>query len=224
MTSAPDPEVNFLRDLHHSSSVLSSVSEAPRSSASFLFASVLPVANTRAPSKTPIWIAIVPTPLAPAITSSVSPRFKFAFCNIDQAVSADRGKAAHSCQEIPAGRARSCASGTTTASAQVPSRVSPRIPYSEQSMSSPAAQRAQTPQERPGASTTSVSRWVSETPSPIASTIPAPSHPGINGSGNWCPETPFRTHRSRWLSAAAFSRTRTSPGPGSGISDCSSRR
>ena len=45
---------------------------------------------------------------------------------------------------------------------------------------------------------------------------PAPSHPGMSGSGYFTPGMPRRTHRSRWLTDAARSSTRTSPGPGVG--------
>src|SRR4051794_27809938 len=52
------------------------------------------------------------------------------------------------------------------------------------------------------------------TPSPRASTTPAPSAPSMRGFGT--EGRPFRIQTSRWLSADACSRISTSPGPAAG--------
>ena len=53
------------------------------------------------------------------------------------------------------------------------------------------------------------------TPSPSASTTPAPSAPRIRGFGT--DGSPLRIQTSRWFSAEARRRTSTSPAPGHGI-------
>ena len=60
------------------------------------------------------------------------------------------------------------------------------------------------------------------TPSPTASTIPAPSWPGVTSSQPLI--MPARNFQSVGLTPALTSRTRTSPGPGSGTSRSTSRR
>src|SRR5690606_38548103 len=108
------------------------------------------------------------------------------------------------------------AAGTTTASAQVPSRFSPRIEYVLHRLSSPSWQASHTPHETPGRMTTSSPSFTVVTPGPSASTTPAPSLPSTRGSGKVCPGTPRRTHTSRWFTPQARTATRTSPGPGTG--------
>src|SRR5262245_50503526 len=84
----------------------------------------------------------------------------------------------------------------------------------------------------PGPTTTRSPTWsagaagfaIPAAPGPSASTSPAASHPGTMGSGNVWPGTPFRTHRSRWLSPTARTRILAWPGPGSGTSLSSMRR
>src|SRR5437868_7824863 len=60
------------------------------------------------------------------------------------------------------------------------------------------------------------------TPSPMASTTPAPSAPRILGFGT--EGRPLRTQTSRWFSDAARRRISTSPGPASGSGASSYRK
>jgi len=70
--------------------------------------------------------------------------------------------------------------------------------------------------ETAGLHTTSSPTATSSTSAPTASTTPATSQPGTCGNVGW--GNPLVTHRSMWFRALATGRTRTSNGPGSGVS------
>src|SRR5258707_6296054 len=55
------------------------------------------------------------------------------------------------------------------------------------------------------------------TPGPRAAITPAPSWPGINGSGGLPAQSPSAACRSVWQTPVAMTLMRTSPGPGVGI-------
>src|SRR5664280_3188511 len=149
--------------------------------------------------------------------STVSPGANFALVmSMRHAVRNVRPNAPASAQDRCAGFAESDAAGTLTYSPNVPSRCSPRMRKPTQSDSSPRAQNSHLPQERPGLMTTSSHADQPVTPSPTAATVPAPSAPPMWGSATGIPGMPFRTDRSRWFSAAAWTLTTTSPAPGAG--------
>ena len=105
------------------------------------------------------------------------------------------GNPAASTSESPAGRCAKCREGAVTNSAYAPaSRGNQGIPNT----ASPTENRV--------------------TPAPTASTVPATSHPTVNGGG---PSTaampePARVFQSTGFTPAAATRTRTSVGSGSG--------
>ena len=73
---------------------------------------------TLAPKALPSWIAIVPIPLPPPCTSSVSPAVSRASWNtLEYTVHAVSGNAAAAVTSTPAGTGRTCPAGTTTCSA-----------------------------------------------------------------------------------------------------------
>src|SRR5204863_63220 len=74
---------------------------------------------------------------------------------------------------------------------------------------------------RPGLITTASPGARPDTPSPSASTVPAPSAPRMRGLGT--EGSPCRVHTSRWLSDAARRRISTSPGPATGGGDVRGR-
>ncbi len=115
-----------------------------------------------------------------------------------------------------AGRSTAQMAGTQMASAWVPSTCSPIILNRRHSIRSPATQRAQKPQDSTGLTTTWHPIRASSTPVPTASIVPAPSTPRTNGKCRSIFGWPCDAHRSAWLSEEASSRTRTSPGAGSG--------
>src|SRR5713226_1131009 len=86
---------------------------------------------------------------------------------------------------------------------------------------SPARQYSQVPSAIPGLIITRSPGRTARTSAPIACTTPAPSAPRMWGKAYWC-GSPRTTNKSRRLSAAARSATRTSRGPkelgGSGTS------
>src|SRR5690349_7874721 len=55
------------------------------------------------------------------------------------------------------------------------------------------------------------------TPTPHAAIMPAPSWPGMKGSGGLPGHSPFAAWRSVWQTPVATTLMRTSPGPGVGI-------
>ena len=160
-------------------------SSAPSSLARAAFAGVDVVARTRpAPSSRATWIDAVETPDPAACTRIVSPgRSAARSASMCHAVRVTRGNAAPASKETDAGRASAFRSGTTTCVAQVPSRVSPRIPYHRQRWSFPDAHAWQAPHDRPGARHTRSPAFLEATPGPTASTTPAPSQPGTSGRG-----------------------------------------
>ena len=104
--SAPRRPVSFLTSATMSPVAWLMVSSAPSARAAASFASVDAVAITRAPQSFAIWIAAVPTPEPPAITSTVSPCWIAArSTSICQAVRNTVGIAA-SCASSRATRAR----------------------------------------------------------------------------------------------------------------------
>ena len=107
--------------------------------------------------------------------------------------------------------------GTHRYSAYPPRTSSPMIWYLRHSTSSPDRHFSQAPHDRPGFTSTSVPTATSFTSAPTASTTPATSLPSTWGSSSFSPGHPVRTHTSRWLSATAFTLTRTSFAVGSGI-------
>ena len=91
---------------------------APSVSQAFVFQSLPTVTMTLAPNAAPIWIAVVPMPLAPPCTSSHSPGLSAARSNtLCQTVNTVSGRAAASTKLSPGGRGRVVASGATAYSA-----------------------------------------------------------------------------------------------------------
>ena len=129
--SAPRRPVSFFTSATMSAVAWLMVSSAPSARAAASFASVDAVAITRAPQSLAIWIAAVPTPEPPAMTSTVSPCWIAArSTSICQAVMNTVGIAA-SWASSSGTRARGAgtrlAAGTTTYSACPPCVCSPSI-------------------------------------------------------------------------------------------------
>ena len=75
---------------------------------------------------------------------------------------------------------------------------------------SPARQYSQVRSLEPGLKSTRSPTFRFRTAEPMLSTIPAPSEPTTHPGVIFTPGTPSTTKRSRWLSAPACIRTRTS--------------
>ena len=91
---------------------------APRARTVSSFAAEPAVAMTRAPCSRASWIAAWPTPLVPAITSTVSPvRTRARVTSMCQAVRKVSGNAAASRKPTWSGIGTTLAAGTTTSSA-----------------------------------------------------------------------------------------------------------
>jgi hypothetical protein len=129
-------------------------------------------------------------------------------------------------KDMSRGLGSTLAAGTDTFSAYPPAVCSPRMAYFRHSVSRPARQSSQRPQEMPGFSTTSMpgEMPVPSTPGPTASTMPATSEPRMWGIFTSSPGQPARTQMSRWLSATARTRTTTRPGSGNGSGNCAISR
>jgi hypothetical protein len=128
------------------------------------------------------------------------------------AVSVTSGYAAASVHDTPSGSGSTLRPGTVMASAKVPARCSPRMPYVVHSDCSPARQNSQRVHQSPGFSSTRSPGFTRVTAGPTASTTPAPSAPRTCGNVCVMPGSPPTTNRSRWLSAAARTATTTSSG------------
>src|SRR6266540_5143882 len=118
------------------------------------------------------------------------------------AVSKTSGNAAASSNVSPSGIGYTFVAGTAISCAFVPSPCSPITWIVPSPASTPGLITTRSPGSKPA------------TPSPSASTVPAPSAPRIRGFGT--EGRPLRTQMSRWLSAEARRRIKTSPGRGSG--------
>src|SRR5690606_4097176 len=190
---------------------------APCSTAHWIFSGEREVTNTRAPRATAINVAADETPPPTPGISTVSPFRRRARSTIRSAVAVTRPNEPATSQLNPAGLGSTFLAGTTTYSAKVPVWCSPRIPNSSHWVISSCRHRSHIPHERDGSMTTSSPTSTPSTPSPTASTTPAPSAPRMwgrcDGAGS-----PWLTHRSRWLSPVARKSIRTWPGPGSGVS------
>ena len=143
-------------------------------------------------------MAALPTPDPPACTSTVSAgRTSARATSMCHAVSMSSGSAAASANDNAGGLRIRLRMGTAIFSAQPPWRVSPKMPWSLwQSGSLPERQATQSPQEYPGATSTS-SPACHRSFGAISSMTPATSAPGIIGSENLWPGTPRRTQMSR---------------------------
>ena len=115
-------------------------------------------------------------------------------------------------KETLAGSGSTFAAGTTRYSASVPGRCSPRIAYLRHSGLSPVRQYSHVRSLTPGFTMTRSPARTEVTLAPMASTTPEQYEPRIHPGVMRTPGTPFTTQRSRWLSAAAHTRTRTSSG------------
>ena len=129
--------------------------------------------------------------------------------SIRYAVSKTSGNAAASSNESPSGnRVDVRRRAPRSARAFVPSPCSPITWIAPSGASTPGLITTRSPGSKP------------VTPSPSASTTPAPSAPRMRGFGT--EGRPLRIQTSRWLSAEARRRISTSPGPGSGSGTSSS--
>jgi hypothetical protein len=147
---------------------------APAASASFAFSPVLTVAITRAPAQRASWMVACPTAPAPPATSTVRParllgvkRAGESSCTVKarRAVTAGMPMLAPSSNDASSGSGTAYFAGTTTCSCAVP----PGRPYptSHSQTSCPASS--------------------SVTPSPRASTVPAPSLCGTTSGNSGAP-------------------------------------
>ena len=153
----------------------------------------------------------MPTPPPTPQISTVSPAWSLArVASMCQTVRVARGNAAASDHDIPSGTRPRFAAGTTTSSAAVPGRCSPRMPKREQSDSSPASHAGQCPQEIPGLISTRSPGRHPRTAGPTVSTSPAPSDPTTCGKTGLALGRPPVIHRSIRFRAAQRTRTSTS--------------
>ena len=165
------------------------------------------------------WIADEPTTLPAALTSTVCP-------------ACTRPSATVMCQAVPkptkpaaaVSKGRASGSGITESacetqySACVPHWPAPMRPCEKSTPSRPLSQGSESGSPCAKSMATRVPGAGPSTPGPSAAISPTPSQPGTCGSVTGMPETPSRTSWSRWLMPLARMRTRTSPGPGSGVS------
>lgn len=143
---------------------------------------------TVAPRAAASWTAAEPTAPDAPCTSSVSPAETASSSSTRAAVAVAMGSAAASAQPRPSGFGATAPTSARTYSAYAPVALRPRT-------SSPAAN--------------------SVTPSPVSSTTPANSLPGVAGSGvgNAASIQPLRILWSTGLTPAALTSTRICPGP-----------
>src|ERR1700694_24193 len=212
--STPRPLVRPRTGSAHSGfATQSTTSSAPTSFKRAPSAALRTVVITRAPRSLASWSANTATPPGPCV-STVSPARTPA--SADHAVTATQGSVAASSKVRCRGASESASAPTTLYSASQPSWSEPYV--------SRLGARGPPYQLRKKALTTRSPTLTRVTPEPTAATAPAASDIGITpfftGNGDW----PLMVKISRTLSAVAFTRTRTSPGPGAGVvSSCGGR-